>query len=487
MVALVGRPNVGKSTLFNQLTRSRDALVADIPGLTRDRQYGLGRVGAQPFVVIDTGGLSGNTDGIDAPMAAQTLRAVAEADLVLLIVDARAGLTTGDQVIADSLRHLGTHILVVANKTDGLDPDIALAELYGLGLGAPVPIAAVHGRGIHGLVNEVFERLHETGALAPDNAEPEGKHVAGACDGADDEGVDHDDDAATARIGIAIVGRPNVGKSTLVNRLLGEERVVTFDEPGTTRDSIAIDFARQGRDYTLIDTAGVRRRARVHETIEKFSVVKTLQAIAAANVVILVLDARQEIADQDLHLLGLVVEHGRALVLAVNKWDNLEVDQKETIRRQLRLKLEFAHFAELLFISALHGSNIGLLLEACARAFDSATRKFSVSELTGLLEAAQHAHQPPMIAGRRIKLRYANQGGRNPPIIVIHGNQTERLPQSYKRYLENFFRERLSLRGTPLRLEFKTGDNPYAGRKNLLTPRQRRKRERMIHHVKRKS
>lgn len=475
VIALVGRPNVGKSTLFNQLTRSRDALVADLPGLTRDRQYGIGRVGGFPYMVVDTGGLSGEDEAMDTAMAQQTRQAIAEADLVLLMVDARAGLTALDDAIARDLRSQGVRALLVANKTDGLDIDSATVEFHALGLGPVVPIAAAHARGLSGLMQRVGEALEVRGA-APSVGEgvAEGEREGG-------EALER-----WPGIRVAVVGRPNVGKSTLINRLLGEERVVATPIAGTTRDSIFIPFSRDGQDYTLIDTAGVRRRARVQEVVEKFSVIKTLQAIEAAHVVIMVLDAQAGVADQDAHLLGMVLDAGRALVLAVNKWDGLAPDVRDTVRQDLERKLGFLRFARLRLISALHGTNVGHLLEDVREAYASAFAELSTPELSRLLEAAVAEHQPPLVGHRRIKLRYAHQGGQNPPVIVIHGNQTEALPGSYRRYLENFFRSQLGLVGTPLRLEFRTGKNPFAGRRNVLSERQIRKRKRLLRHVKRR-
>ena len=464
VIALVGRPNVGKSTLFNKLTRSRDALVADFPGLTRDRKYGVGRVGGHPYVVVDTGGLSGEKEGIDEYMATQTRAAIQEADVLLFLVDGREGITAADEMIARELRTTGKPVQLVVNKTDGIDAEMAMADFYSVGFGEPLAIAAAHGRGINQLMNVVLEPF---GAAA---TEGEGEEAAPE----DYPGIK-----------IAFVGRPNVGKSTLINRMLGEERVVAFDQPGTTRDSVFIPFERDDQAYTLIDTAGVRRRARVSEVIEKFSVIKTLQAIEAANVVILVLDAREGITEQDATLVGHVMEAGRAIVVAINKWDGLSVDQREQVRHHIDLKLPFLEFAEKFFISALHGSGVGELYAAVQRAHSSAMLDMSTSKLTSLLESAIMAHQPPLVRGRRIKLRYAHQGGHNPPIIVIHGNQTESVPGAYKRYLVNFFRQQLKMVGTPIRVEFKSSENPYAGRRNTLTPRQQHKRDRMMKHIKR--
>ncbi len=458
VIALVGRPNVGKSTLFNQLTRSRDALVADQPGLTRDRKYGVGKLGDRPYVVVDTGGLSGE-EGVDALMDRQVQAAIEEADHILFLLDAKAGCNAADEWIAERLRRTGKPVTPVVNKSESLAPDLAGAEFHALGLGEPIPIAAAHGRGVRTLIDGVLRTL------------PESEEEA--------SGID-------PGIQIAVVGRPNVGKSTLVNRLLGEERVVAFDQPGTTRDSIFIPFTRDDRPYTLIDTAGVRRRARVHEAIEKFSIIKTLQAIEQANVVLLVLDAQQEIGEQDATLAGHILESGRALVVAVNKWDGLEPDQREWIKRELDRRLPFLEFAETRFISALHGSGVGELFPVVERAYANATRKLATPELTRILESAVQEHQPPLVRGRRIKLRYAHQGGQNPPIVVIHGNQTEAVPDSYKRYLIGRFRKVLRLSGTPIRLEFRSGENPYAGRKNKLTDRQIRKRQRLKKFVQRK-
>jgi GTP-binding protein len=442
VIALVGRPNVGKSTLFNALTRSRDALVADFAGLTRDRKYGTGRTGDAPYLVVDTGGLSGVGQGIDVEMAQQAKEAIGEADAVLFLVDAREGMNVADENIATFLRQCGKSVTLVLNKTDGLDPDMAAVDFHAMGLGEPVAIAASHGRGVLSLINDVLQQF----PLGDEGEEEQG-------------------------IRVAVVGRPNVGKSTLVNRILGEERVVVFDMPGTTRDSIYIPFERDGSQYTLIDTAGVRRRARIKEVIEKFSIIKTLQAIADAHVAIMVIDAREGISDQDAHLLGMIMEAGRALVIAVNKWDNLPLEQKEAIKHELELKLPFIDFARIHYISALHGTGVGELFKSIDRAYDSAMRKLSTPELTNLLESLLITHQPPMVNGRRIKLRYAHQGGKNPPLIVIHGNQVDEVPKSYKRYLEKGFRKYLKLEGTPIRLEFKGGANPYAERHNDLSKR----------------
>ncbi|MEY6432456.1 ribosome biogenesis GTPase Der [Thioalkalicoccus limnaeus] len=461
VLALVGRPNVGKSTLFNRLTRSRDALVADIPGLTRDRQYGIGRIGPGPYLVIDTGGLDGGGDQLVALMAGQVQKAIDEADHILFLVDAHDGLLPDDIEIASRLRREGKPLTLVVNKTDQRDPLMAIADFHQLGLGEPLPIAAVQGRGVTALIEQVLAAHPTTDeAAAPD---------------ADD-----------GRIQVAIVGRPNAGKSTLINRLLGEERVVTYDSPGTTRDSIHIPFDHFGRGYTLIDTAGVRRRARVHDPIEKFSIIKTLQAIAECHVVILVLDARAGIGDHDATLAGHILDSGRALVVAVNKWDGLTPEMRGSVKSDLARKLAFLDFAAYHYVSALHGSGVGLLLDEVDRVHANATRDLPTPELTRLLEAAVAEHQPPLVHGRRIKLRYAHQGGRNPPLIVIHGSQTDAVPDSYRRYLTNRFRRALDLQGTPLRIEFRTGANPFAGRRNKLTPSQIKKRRRLRDFVNRR-
>lgn len=457
VIVLVGRPNVGKSTLFNRLTGTRDALVADRPGLTRDRQYGVGKMGSSPYVVVDTGGLSDLEDGIDHAMASQARQAIEEADHLLFMVDVRDGATAADQAIADDLRRLGKPITLVCNKTDGMDADAAKADFFALGLGTPAAIAAAHGRGVRALIDRVLAELPDLSELA------EGE----------DQGIK-----------VAIVGRPNVGKSTLTNRFLGEERVIAFDKPGTTRDSIFIPLERDGKRYTLIDTAGVRRRARVREAIEKFSIIKTLQAIQAANVVLMVLDAQSGITDQDAGLAAQIVDSGRALVVAINKWDGLDTTERAQIKANMERKLSFLDFAHWRFVSALHGSGVGGLLADVDAAYAHAMADLATPELTELLALAVQEHQPPLVRGRRIKLRYAHQGGKNPPLIVVHGNQTEELPNSYERYLNNFFRRALRLHGTPIKMHFKSGENPFAGRRNKLTPRQEYKRKRMLRHVK---
>jgi len=463
VIALVGRPNVGKSTLFNNLTRSRDALVADFAGLTRDRKYGIGRLGDHPYIVVDTGGLSGDEQGIDGEMAQQVKLAIGECDAVIFLVDARDGLTPSDENIASYLRQCGKPVTLVVNKTDGIDALVASSEFHALALGEPLSIAASHGRGVRSMIGLVLDNfIFEEKALNEEEEE-------------DENGIK-----------VAIIGRPNVGKSTLVNRILGEERVVVYDMPGTTRDSIYIPFERDGQQYTLIDTAGVRRRARIKEVIEKFSIIKTLQAITDANVVVMVLDAREGISEQDAHLLGHAMEAGRALVIAINKWDGLDREQKDQIRRELSIKLPFLDFAKIHYISALHGTGVGELYASINKAYAAAMRKLPTRELTELLESLLFAHQPPMIRGRRIKLRYAHQGGKNPPIIVIHGNQVDEVPNSYKRYLENGFRKQLKLEGTPVRIEFKGGENPFAGKKSQPAKYQATRKKRLVTMIKKR-
>jgi len=442
---------VGKSTMFNRLTRSRDAIVANYEGLTRDRKYGEGTFDERRFMVIDTGGITGEEAGIDSAMLEQSQQAIKEADAVLFMVSSRDGVTSGDFAIAQSLRSDGKKVYLVANKIDGMDPDVVASQFYELGLGEVFATTATHGRGVKTLMETVFDDLPE--------AEPAPI-------------------ATSTGIKIAIVGRPNVGKSTLVNRMLGEERVVVYDLPGTTRDSVYIQYERFDKPYTIIDTAGVRRRKSVSETVEKFSIVKTLQAIDDANVVILVMDASEGLVDQDLHLLGTIIDAGRALVVALNKWDGLDDGHKQYVKKELERRLQFVDFADIHFISALHGTGVGHLYKSIELAYHSATDKLSTSFLTQVLQDAVNEHQPPLINGRRIKLRYAHAGGSNPPIIIIHGNQTAKVPAHYTRYLEKTFRSALQLRGTPVRVEFKSGDNPFSERKktNLSAPSARVRR-----------
>ncbi|OTQ37203.1 ribosome biogenesis GTPase Der [Gilliamella apis] len=481
VVALVGRPNVGKSTLFNRLTRTRDALVADFPGLTRDRKYGRAEIKGHEYIVIDTGGIDGTEDGVESFMAEQSLQAIEEADIVLFLVDARAGAMPADHAIAKHLRSRQKATFLVANKIDGIDADSAISDFYSLGLGDIHPIAASHGRGVNVLIETVLDPIFH---FANDQNEVLSED---ALDDVLPESYDDIEDEAESLINqpikVAIVGRPNVGKSTLTNRILGEERVVVYDMPGTTRDSIYIPMTRDDREYIMIDTAGVRKRGKVTETVEKFSVIKTLQAIEDANVVILVIDAREGISDQDLSLLGFIINSGRSLVIAVNKWDGLSQDIKEQVKTTLDDRLDFIDFARLHFISALHGSGVGNLFDSIQEAYDCATRRVNTALLTKIMQMAQDDHQPPLVRGRRVKLKYAHAGGYNPPIVVIHGNQVEDLPDSYKRYLMNYFRRSLKIMGSPIRIQFKEGANPFEGRKNSLTASQQRKRRRLMKHV----
>lgn len=460
VVALVGRPNVGKSTLFNVLTRSRDALVADLPGVTRDRHYGVCRTGDAPFMVIDTGGLVEDSAGIATLAARQVDVAIAEADVVVFVVDAREGLLPTDQAILKQLRRADKPVLLAVNKVDGLDESVAMADFAKLGIADPLPLSAAHGRGMLPLL----------AALEPLLPAP--------LEDAAEQGTEHG-------IRVAIIGRPNVGKSTLVNRLLGEDRVIASDEPGTTRDSIRIALERDGKRYTLIDTAGVRRRGRIEDKLEKFSVIKTMQSLEAADVAVLLLDAVEGVTDQDAALIGHVLDSGRALVIAANKWDGLDRYRREQCTASLSRKLQFVTWARQVTISALHGSGIGELMKAVNRAYAAATRQFTSSELTRALEAAHTAHQPPLVRGHAPKLRYAHPGGSNPPTIIIHGSRTRYIDEAYRRYLENFFRKRYRLEGTPIRIEFRDGENPFAGKRNVLTEGQQRRRQRMISHAKR--
>jgi len=433
VVAIVGRPNVGKSTLFNVLTRTRDAIVADVPGVTRDRQYGYTRIGAVPAVVIDTGGLVDQSSGLDLPMRVQTEKALAEADRVIFLADARAGVTPQDRFVAQTLRRAGRQVTLAVNKAEGLDPDIVSADFFQLGFGQPLVIAASHGQGCRELIDAALAGCDPGGA--PDDAR--------------------------GAIRVAVIGRPNVGKSTLVNRLLGEERVITSEVAGTTRDAILVPFERDGRQFLLVDTAGVRRRAKVEDPVERASVARTLQAIAESHVVVMTLDAHDLIGEQDASVLGQALERGRVILIAVNKWDNIPMEQRDTIRAQLALKLDFVPFAPVHFVSARHGTGVGELIRDVVRGFDSAMREMSTPQLTKVLEQALEAHQPPLAKGHRIKLRYAHQGGRNPPRIVIHGGRTDAVPESYRRYLANVFREAFKLFATPVAVEFRTDANPY--------------------------
>lgn len=471
VIALIGRPNVGKSTLFNRLTKSRDALVAEIAGLTRDRKYGEGKVGDHPFIVIDTGGISGQEEGIDEAMASQSFQAIQEADIVFFMVDVNAGVTAGDRMIAEYLRRNGKSAYLIANKIDGKNPDVVLGEFYELAMGEPLAIAAAHNRGVSTLIEHVMVQLF--GEVKAEEEEENGYYYG---DEEAESALEHQ--ALNIKgIKIAVVGRPNVGKSTLVNRFLGEERVVVYDEAGTTRDSIYIPYERHGQDYTLIDTAGIRRRKNISEAAEKFSIIKTLQAIQDCNVCILVLDARTGIVEQDLHMLSFVLNSGRALVLAINKWDGMDADDKQRVKDELDRRFNFLTFADTHFISALHGTGVGHLYESVDHAYESAMAKWQTNMLTRILEDAISSHQPPVVRGRRPKLRYAHQGGSNPPRIIVHGNLVESLPEDYKRYLVNTFRRVLDIKGTPVRFEFKQGDNPYSDRKKDIKHSTRRRAE----------
>ncbi len=432
-LVIVGRPNVGKSTLFNRLTRTRDALVANVPGLTRDRHYGAGRLGGRAYLVVDTGGLEPEAQGVFVEMAKQARTAIAEADAVVFVTDAREGLTTRDGSIAEELRRGGKRVVLAVNKTEGMDAEVAIAEFHELGLGAPHAISAEHGAGVSDVVEAAL-------AGFPDEREP----------------VD-----AGGAIRIAIVGRPNAGKSTLVNTLVGEERVVTFDQPGTTRDAIDVELNLKGRRYVLVDTAGLRRRGRVFESVEKFSVVKTLQAIDSCNVAVLVLDARADIADQDAHIAGFILERGRAVVVAVNKWDGLDAYARDMTKRAIARKLKFLSFAQIHYISAREGRGVAKVLASVDAAYAAAMAKLPTPRLTRALIAAVEKQAPPRSGMSRPKLRYAHQGGSNPPIVVVHGSGLKSVPESYRRYLEADFRRVFRLQGTPLRIEFKSARNPF--------------------------
>lgn len=459
VIALVGRPNVGKSTLFNYLTRSRNALVADYPGLTRDRQYGRVKRGQQECLVIDTGGITTRAGAVEDLSVRQSGYAMDEADLIMFMVDAREGSTAADLEIAKELRKKNKPVILVVNKIDGTDHLLAAAEFHPLALGDPLLISASHGRGIDDLLDVAESRLPTVDEIV---LEP-------------NEGIK-----------IAVVGRPNVGKSTLINRLLGEDRMITFDHPGTTRDSVSVPFQRDSGNYVLIDTAGIRKRSKISKGIEQFSVIKAMRAVDKADLVIYLIDASEGVTDQDASLLGLILESGRGILIGLNKWDGLSQSQKDTVKRQLHIKLPFLDFVDKFVISALHGTGVGSLFDSVADVHKAANIDVPTSSLSTMLQDAIIAHQPPLVRGRRIKLKFAHQGGHNPPVFVIHGNQIGSVPATYKRYLINFFRDKLKLRSTPIRLEFKSGDNPYQGRRNKLSERQIRKRKRLIRHVKRK-
>ena len=462
LVALVGRPNVGKSTLFNALTRSRDALVHDEPGVTRDRNYGVCRLlEDRPFALVDTGGLAGDEEGLRGLTEQQARVGADEADVILFVVDGRTGPQTQDEPILRWLRKIDKPLLLVVNKTDGLDENTALAEFARFGLGQPLSVSSAHQRGIPELLQAIVKQLPVESDTALVATDPN-------------------------RMRIAFVGRPNVGKSTLVNRLLGEERMIAAEVPGTTRDSIAADLERDGRLYTLIDTAGIRQRGKVQDTVEKFSVIKTLQSIEASQVVVLMLDASEGVTEQDATVLGHILDSGRAFVIVVNKWDGQSTYQREQTMAMLDRKLSFVVWAERITISAKHGSGLRELFRAIHRAHASATRSFSTAEVTKAVEIAYESFPPPAVRGHVSKMRYAHPGGENPPTFIIHGSRLKSLPDSYKRYLENFFRKRFKLVGTPVRFEFREGENPYAGKKNVLTEGQQRSRQRMIRNAKKR-
>lgn len=474
-IALVGRPNVGKSTLFNKLTRTQDALVADMPGLTRDRQYGDGKVGGWPYLLVDTGGLSGAPDSLDAAMADQTLNAVIEADVVVFLVDGRAGLVSVDEEIAVILRRQAKHVVLCVNKIDGIGEDKAQLEFHQLGFEQMVSTAASHNRGVHQLVDTLADYFNipeeDRFEVSRKRRNRNKKPVLEQSDEALGSSSAAISDTDCGDIRITFVGRPNVGKSTLINRLLGEDRVIAYDQPGTTRDSVSVPFERAGKQYMLVDTAGVRRRGKVNEKVEIFSIIKTLQSIDKSNVCVMLLDGADGITEQDLSLLGYIIEKGRALVVAVNKWDTLDSQQRDDVRTELERRVEFLKFTRIHFISALHGSGVDDVFKSINKAYHSAFIDLATPRLTRMLEVVTTQHQPPMVNGRRIKLRYAHQGGQNPPIIVIHGKQALKVPQSYQRYLMNHFTKALRLFGTPLRIEFRQDDNPFEASKRVKAPR----------------
>ncbi|CUX96784.1 ribosome biogenesis GTPase Der [Candidatus Doolittlea endobia] len=484
VVVLLGRQNVGKSTLFNRLTRTRDALVADFPGLTRDRKYGRVEWEGHKFIFIDTGGIDGTEKGVEICMTSQSLLAIDEADIVLFMVDGRTGLMSADKGIARHLRSRKKTTVIIANKIDGIDSDSAVRDFYSLGMGKIIPIAAAHGRGINNLLKQVLLPLVRNDLSAE---ETNNKEIFALWPDDKTETLTGEEELCELQalpIKFAIVGRPNVGKSTLTNRILGKERMVVYSTPGTTRDSIYIPMIRDKRGYILIDTAGVRKSDKVTEIVEKFSVIKTLQAIEDANVVLLLIDAREGIADQDLSLLNFILNTGRALVIVVNKWDGLSSEMRNEIKDAMTHRLSFIDFARVHFISALHGSGVGTLLESVNEAYQCATKQINTALLTRIMHMAVDEHQPPLVRGRRVKLKYAHAGGYNPPIVVIHGTQVKDLPNAYKRYLMNYFRRSLEIMGTLIRIQFNENVNPFAGRRNTLTPTQLCKRRRLMSHVK---
>ena len=460
VLAIVGRPNVGKSTLFNRLTRSRDALVADFPGLTRDRQYGTLRLLEKPVVLVDTGGLSGEKAGVDPLMEKQVRLAIEEADGILFVVDGFAGLTPADEVIAQDLRAYGKPIFLLVNKADTGDSQLLKAEFMPLGFEAVFAISAAQGKGVRSAFEQILEHLGLDRLAVNEEAETE------------------------KGIKVAVIGRPNVGKSTLINRMIGEERLVAFDMPGTTRDAIEVPFEKNGQKYTLIDTAGVRKKSKIDQAIEKFSVIKAMQAMEMAHVVILVVDSQIGITDQDVTLLGLALEAGRGLIIAFNKWDHLDTDQKRQVLLDMETRIQFADYAIQHKISALEGTGVGLLFKSIDHIYQSALQDLSTPDLTRVLEGAVMAHQPPLVGGHRVKLKYAHAGGKNPPRIIIHGTRVNKLPADYKRYLANVFRKAFGFEGTPVFVEFRAGENPYAGRKRTLNPKAQARKRRHIQNLK---
>jgi GTPase len=488
VIALVGRPNVGKSSLFNALTYTRDALVADFPGLTRDRHYGVVRRGSEPFILIDTGGITDTAEKLTQQMRQQALKALDEADVVVLLLDGKDGVLGGDRDIAQLCREAGKQALLVVNKIDVTNQDVVLNDAFSLGLGAALTVSAAHKQGLEELTEALIEAIPAE-LRAPPAPEPEEEDPFAEPSPEDVLTPAQKRKAAELErlqgpLRVTVVGRPNAGKSTLINRLLGDERLIASDLPGTTRDAIDVAISRDGRDYVFVDTAGIRRKSKVNETIEKFSVVKTLHAIQRSHVAVLLLDAHEGIADQDAAILGHILDAGRALVIAVNKWDGLRDDQRSLVERELERRLDFCSYAQRVFISGLHGSGLRELMRAINQTGQSLQRKFSSKDLSDALALAQTEHQAPMSRGRSPKLRHAHIGSRLPLSIVIHGSKTATLPDSYKRYLEGFFRAHFRLVGTPIRLEFRDGENPYAGKKNELTDRQVRRKRRLIRHVK---
>ncbi|MFC6276967.1 ribosome biogenesis GTPase Der [Psittacicella hinzii] len=517
VIALVGRPNVGKSTLFNRLTKTRDALVADFPGLTRDRKYGIARYNEQEYILIDTGGLEGNEEGIETKMAEQSLLAIQESDIVFMLVDARAGLMPGDESIVNLLRKREKPVILVANKIDGLNKDVALADFYSLGFDNVIGISSSNNIGISGLLDTAFsfiDQQYEQQDVLDDQVADEQEEIdlieqednlideeyeylddeelEGKIKDISEAQIQADNESAIAQtlqtnIKIAIVGRPNVGKSTLTNCMIGEDRVIVYDMPGTTRDSIYIPLEHQGQSYTVIDTAGVRKKGKIYEAVEKFSVIKTLQAIEDANVCLLVIDATQGLTDQDLSLLSFILNAGRSIVILLNKWDAVTEDERKFIREELDRKLGFINFARIHFISALRRQGIGDIFKYVQEAFISANRRVNTSMLTKILQMAVHNYQPPQVNGRRVKLKYAHAGGHNPPIIVVHGNLCNELPDSYKKYLMNYYRKTLNIIGAPINFKFENSRNPYEGKRNKLTRSQIRKKKRLQKFIKRQS